>query len=304
MKSDIFFIFCVCLIRCAESDSGLAISIRLSFFLAAMFSTALRQNTIGLPLGVCAHWPAVIYPRPAVEKPFFACFTAGACCFGRHSNGSAHTQSETDQEWSNFCSTSFHYFRLFSSSTHSSGVGPNGWKKRTKHAPPPDRPSRLLRAGVGGCFGCLFHWPTPWINDFNAKFVFNVAVRVQSCASTRFVAALAILPRWKANIITHEHQREREKSKTNFSCNKLETQICITALDAFYAAHLQPHSPPLSSPSPPSLHPPLPTAQHSSINLWPYFYALHTLTGCCFSGEFSFQPAVHTKDCLCFARFA
>lgn len=129
-------------------------------------------------------------------------------------------------------------------------------------------------------------------------------MRVQSCASTRFVAALAILPRWKANIITHEHQREREKSKTNFSCNKLETQICITALDAFYAAHLQPHSPPLSSPSPPSLHPCLPTAQHSSINLWPYFYALHTLTGCCFSGEFSFQPAVHTKDCLCFARFA
>lgn len=55
MKSDIFFIFCVCLIRCTESGSGLAISIRLSFFLAAMFSTALRHNTIGLPLGVCAH---------------------------------------------------------------------------------------------------------------------------------------------------------------------------------------------------------------------------------------------------------
>lgn len=42
-------------------------------------------------------------------------------------------------------------------------------------------------------------------------------MRVQSCASTRFVAALAILPRWKANIITHEHQREREKKAKQIS---------------------------------------------------------------------------------------
>ena len=268
-----------------------------------MFSSALRQNTIGLPLDVCVRIdPAVIYPRPAVEKPFFACFTAGGLLlWAPFERIGTHTHQRPIRSQAFSVQHLFTAFDSFRAQLTAAGWARAVGKKRTKHAPPPDRPSRLLRAALeaaasAACFTDLhLELTISMQNSFSMLLcVYNRVPRLALLQLSRsFLVGRQISSR------TSIKERERKKSKTNFSWNKLTNMhnsarcfLCSSFATAFAATVVAfaTHS--------------YPPPQHSSINLWPYFYALHTLKGCCFLGEFSFQPAVHTKDCLCFARSA